>query len=174
MSVPGTAAELRTRTPIRFRRCLAPARAIDSICRFRRALLPKALPEVATLDTLGPHGWSIPRHQGPRMSKRHARPSRTIVPGGGWDFRLATLDFQLPWMARPPIAPASIREGGWERLTLNVWLIRISVRWTVFEFQIPNSEFEMFYRSRPRVQFWSLPATASRMAGAGAPIRTLG
>ncbi len=58
--------------------------AIDSICRFQRALLPNALPEVATLDIV-----------------------RTPVSGPS-----AITSRTMSKVARPPNAPASLRVGG--------------------------------------------------------------
>ena len=84
----------RPRTTIRFRRCLAPARAFASIRRFQRAHLPIALPEVATRDIVWfPCPMEHATHQAPD-NVTSGTPAHRALPlrmGGG----LSTFDFGL-------------------------------------------------------------------------------
>ena len=102
----------RPRNTIRFRRCLAPPRAVDSICRFQRALLPNALPEVATLDIVRTPVSGLSSITTRTMSKV-ARPPD--APRRSWGREgLSTFDFGLstPFDGTPAHRPRPIRVGG--------------------------------------------------------------
>ena len=77
---------------------------------FSAPLSPRHSPRLPPLTLFEPPSQVFQRSRPEQCQKWHARQTRTIVPGGGRDFQLSTLDFRLYSMARPPIAPP---HSGW-------------------------------------------------------------
>ncbi len=87
----------RSRAPVRFRRCLAPARAFASMWWVHRAPLPETLPAVATSDNVWVQTTSeIRGGNSQNCQKWHARSSRPLAPGGRGNVQRVTFNFQLP------------------------------------------------------------------------------